>query len=92
MKNNSNYEYKPLVSVALTTFNGGQLIKEQIDSLLNQTYQNFEIVISDDGSEQETIDILNSYMVADDRIRWLRSPLELGYRKNTENAVSLCKG
>jgi len=92
MKNNSNYEYKPLVSVALTTFNGGQLIKEQIDSLLNQTYQNFEIVISDDGSEQETIDILNSYIVADDRIRWLRSPLELGYRKNTENAVSLCKG
>lgn len=92
MTNNSNTEYNPLVSIALTTFNGGQLIKEQVDSLLNQTYQNFEIVISDDGSEQETIDILNAYAASDKRIRWSRSPLERGYRKNTENAVSLCKG
>jgi len=84
--------YNPLVSVALTTFNGAELIKEQIDSLLAQTYQNFEIVISDDGSEQETIDILNAYVAQDARIRWSRSPLERGYRKNTENAVSLCKG
>ncbi len=85
-------DYKPLVSIALTTFNGGKLIKEQIDSLLNQTYQNFEIVISDDGSNKETIDILNAYAEADKRIRWSRSPLERGYRKNTENAVSLCQG
>lgn len=85
-------KYNPLVSVALTTFNGGYLIKEQVDSLLKQTYQNFEIVISDDGSDQETIDILNNYAKLDNRIRWSRSPLERGYRKNTENAISLCKG
>lgn len=85
-------EYNPLVSIALTTFNGGPLIQEQVDSLLNQTYQNFEIVISDDGSEQETLDILNEYTKNDPRIRWSRSPLERGYRKNTENAISLCTG
>lgn len=85
-------EYQPLVSIALTTFNGGPLIKEQIDSLLAQTYQNFEIVISDDGSDKETLDILNKYVAQDSRIRWSRSPLERGYRKNTENAVSLCRG
>lgn len=84
--------YNPLVSIALTTFNGGDLIREQIDSLLAQTYQNFEIVISDDGSEQKTIDILNFYAALDKRIRWSRSPLERGYRKNTENAIGLCKG
>ncbi len=88
----TSIEYKPLVSIALTTFNGGPLIKEQVDSLLAQTYQNFEIVISDDGSDKETLDILNAYTAADSRIRWSRSPLERGYRKNTENAVSLCKG
>lgn len=85
-------KYEPLVSIALTTFNGAGLIKEQVDSLLVQTYQNFEIVISDDGSEKETIDILNNYVANDNRIRWSRSPLERGYRKNTENAISLCKG
>ncbi len=85
-------EYNPLVSIALTTFNGGEFIKEQIDSLLKQTYQNFEIVISDDGSEQETIDILNSYVARDARISWSRSPLARGYIKNTENAISLCRG
>lgn len=84
--------YHPLVSIALTTFNGGNLIREQVESLLNQTYQNFEIVISDDGSEQETIDILNAYALQDTRIRWSRSPLERGYRKNTENAIRLCEG
>lgn len=84
--------YNPLVSIALTTFNGGDLIKEQVDSLLSQTYQNFEIVISDDGSNEETIAILNEYVSNDKRIRWSRSPLERGYRKNTENAISLCKG
>jgi glycosyltransferase involved in cell wall biosynthesis len=89
---NSVSEYKPLVSIALTTFNGASLIKEQVDSLLAQTYQNFEIVISDDGSEQETIDILNAYVAQDNRISWSRSPLERGYRKNTENAITLCKG
>lgn len=86
------FEYKPFVSIALTTFNGGSLIKEQVDSLLAQTYQNFEIVISDDGSEQDTLDILNAYVAQDKRISWSRSPLERGYRKNTENAVRLCKG
>lgn len=85
-------EYRPLVSIALTTFNGGSLIKEQVDSILAQTYQNFEIVISDDGSDKETLDILNTYTAQDSRIRWSRSPLERGYRKNTENAISLCKG
>ncbi len=84
--------YNPFVSIALTTFNGRELIKEQVDSLLNQTYQNFEIVISDDGSDQETIDILNAYVKKDKRITWSRSLLERGYRKNTENAIGLCMG
>ena len=88
----NNQPYNPLVSIALTTFNGRHFIKEQIDSILAQTYQNFEIVISDDGSDKETIDILNAYVAQNSRVRWSRSPLERGYRKNTENAISLCRG
>lgn len=85
-------EYKPLVSIALTTYNGGKLIIEQIDSILKQTYQNFELVISDDGSNKETIDILNTYTQKNKKIKWYRSKLQRGYVKNTQNAISLCKG
>ena len=84
--------FNPLVSIALTTYNGGKLIREQIDSLLAQTYTNFEIVISDDGSNEETIQILNEYAQTDPRVRWSRSPLGRGYVNNTQNAISLCKG
>lgn len=89
MKNNT---YEPLVSIALTTFNGKNLLREQLDSILIQTYQNYEVVMSDDGSESDTVAILNEYCDKDKRFRWSRSPLERGFRKNTENAIMLCKG
>lgn len=85
-------KYNPLVSIALTTYNGGQLIVEQIDSLLDQSYSNFEIVISDDGSDEGTVTILEEYARSDPRIKWFKSPLERGYMNNTQNAISLCKG
>ena len=84
--------YQPLVSIALTTFNGKNLLREQLDSILAQTYQNYEVVMSDDGSEADTVAILNEFCSKDKRFRWSRSPLERGYRKNTENAISLCEG
>ncbi len=85
-------DYHPLVSIALTTFNGKNLLREQLDSILAQTYQNYEVVMSDDGSEPETLAILDEFCAKDTRFRWSRSPLERGFRKNTENAISLCKG
>lgn len=87
-----NKEYKPLVSIALTTFNGEEMLRAQLDSILAQTYQKFEVVISDDGSEQPTIEILNEFCARDERFRWQRSPLPRGYILNTQNAVSLCLG
>lgn len=85
-------DYRPFVSIALTTYNGGDLIREQIDSILAQTYPHFELVISDDGSDESTTAILDEYAMKDTRVHWSRSPLERGYVKNTENAIALCKG
>lgn len=85
-------DYRPFVSIALTTYNGGDLIREQIDSILAQTYPYFELVISDDGSDEKTIAILNEYANNDARVSWSRSPLARGYVKNTENAIALCTG
>jgi glycosyltransferase involved in cell wall biosynthesis len=58
------------VSIVLPTYNGAKYIRQSIDSCLNQTYQNIELIIVDDGSTDETSDLIKSYK--DERIRYLR--------------------
>ena len=52
----------PLTSICIPTYNGKEYIKECIDSAINQTYQNIEIIISDDNSQDDTIDISSSIL------------------------------
>ena len=52
---------KPLVTVYITNFNYGRYIKDSIDSVLNQSFQNFELLIIDDGSTDNSIEIINKY-------------------------------
>ena len=49
------------IDILLTTYNGEKYLKEQIDSILNQTYTNFRLLISDDCSKDSTIQILKEY-------------------------------
>ena len=51
----------PLVSVVIPVHNGEKYIKESIDSCLNQTYKNIEIIVVDDKSEDRTLEILKEY-------------------------------
>jgi glycosyltransferase involved in cell wall biosynthesis len=51
------------ISILLSTYNGSKYIKEQLDSLLNQSYKNIEIIVRDDGSSDNTIEILKSYNI-----------------------------
>ncbi len=51
----------PLISVIIPTYNRGWIIKEAIDSVLAQEYINYELIVVDDGSTDDTHDILNSY-------------------------------
>lgn len=57
----------PLVSVIIPVYNKRKFIKETIDSVVNQSYQNFEIIVVDDGSTDSSIDIVNS--LSDSRLR-----------------------
>lgn len=55
------------VAILMATYNGGKFIKEQIESILNQTYRNWMLYIQDDGSTDNTIEIIKSFK--DDRIK-----------------------
>jgi glycosyltransferase involved in cell wall biosynthesis len=61
-----NTNYMPLVSVVIPTYNRPQYVTQAIDSVLNQTYPNIEVLVINDGSTDNTLDVLASYK---DRIR-----------------------
>ena len=58
-----------LVSVIMPTFNAGKFLSDSIDSVLNQTYTNLELLITDDGSTDNTRNILEEYQKKDARVR-----------------------
>lgn len=80
----------PLISIAMTTYNGEEYLKEQLDSILNQTYRNLEIIICDDGSKDNTIQIINEYINNYEFIKLFQNEKNLGYAKNFEKAINLC--
>lgn len=51
----------PRLAILLSTYNGGRFLQEQLDSLLSQSYSNFVVVIRDDGSTDNTVELLNQY-------------------------------
>ena len=81
-----------MISVAMATYNGEKYIKEQIDSILKQTVQDFEIVVCDDCSSDGTWFILEDYSNHDNRIKVFRNEGNLGFKKNFEKAIMLCQG
>lgn len=81
------------ISVALCTYNGEKYIKEQLDSILNQTMRVDEIVICDDRSTDNTMDILKQYENKyPDIFRICTNDETLKSVKNFEKAISLCSG
>lgn len=78
------------VSVCIATYNGEKYIKEQIDSIIEQLKDEDEIIISDDNSTDDTINIIKSY--GDERIKIYSNNNERGYTGNFENALSKSQG
>lgn len=81
-----------MISIAMTTYNGECFLREQIDSILKQNVVDWELIICDDCSTDSTWDILNEYNSKDPRIKIFRNEINLGFKKNFEKAISLCKG
>lgn len=88
----SRPEEKLLVSIAVCTYNGEKFLREQLDSLVSQTYTNKEIIVTDDCSADGTIAILQEYKDKYSFFNYIQNEYNLGYVKNFEKAISLCKG
>lgn len=81
-----------MISIAMCTYNGARYIREQIDSVLRQTESDFELVVCDDCSMDDTMQILTDYAQTDKRIHVYRNEENLGFYKNFEKALGLCHG
>ena len=81
-----------MLSVVLPTYNGSKYIREQLHSIQNQTLQDFELVVCDDCSTDDTVAILKEYAKKDERIHVYLNEHNLGFKKNFENAISKSTG
>lgn len=81
-----------LVSVVLGTYNGETFLREQLDSVLAQTYPHIEIIAVDDGSKDGTVNILHEYAARDPRIKVYVSETNLGFIRNFEKGCALATG
>ena len=79
------------IDILMATYNGEKYIKEQIDSILNQTYSNFDLYICDDASNDDTVKILKEYEKKDKRIKLVLNRVNVGARKNFEKLLKLVK-
>lgn len=81
------------ISIALATFNGARFLKDQLASLVEQTFLPVELVVTDDGSTDETLAILEWYShVAPFHVSVHRNHQRFGYVMNFLKAASLCSG
>ena len=72
------------IDILLATYNGEKFVKEQIESILNQTYENFNLIISDDASTDNTLNILEEYEKKDTRIKVFKKEKNKGLIDNFE--------
>lgn len=85
-------ETVPLVSIGMPVYNGERFIRKALDSLLAQNFKNFELIISDNASEDATQQICLEYASKDSRIKYYRNKINLGAIANSGNVLELSVG
>lgn len=77
------------VSMGMPVFNGERYLEEAIRSLLAQTFEDFELIISDNASTDRTEAICRDFAASDRRVRYLRNPENVGFVKNQNRVIEL---
>ena len=82
----------PLVSIGLPTHNGERFLRQALDSILNQSFEDFELVISDNASTDATPSICREYASEDVRIRYVRNENNIGQTANINQTIEISRG
>jgi glycosyltransferase involved in cell wall biosynthesis len=82
----------PRLSVGLPVYNGSAYVAESIEALLGQTFEDFELIISDNASTDDTGDICRRYEKLDSRVRYFRQPRNVGLAPNHNFCVERAGG
>lgn len=80
------------VTICIPIYNGEKYLEKTLNSLINQTYKNIEILIGDNGSVDSTEEIVKKYQESDKRISYIKNEQNLGYSGNCNKLVSISKG
>jgi glycosyltransferase involved in cell wall biosynthesis/ubiquinone/menaquinone biosynthesis C-methylase UbiE len=83
---------RPRLTIGLPVYNGGRFLRETLDSLLSQTFSDFELIISDNASTDDTERICREYAAKDSRILYYRQEYNRGAAWNHNTLVELAKG
>lgn len=76
----------------MATYNGERFLREQLDSIIDQSYSHLEIIIQDDGSSDETCTIVKSYASKDSRIQFFQNKENLGINHNFYDLIDKARG
>lgn len=83
---------EPLVSVIIPAYNAEKIVGFTLDSVINQTYKNLEIIIVNDCSKDKTLDVLNAYAKKDKRIKVMSNEKNSGVAETRNNALRVATG
>lgn len=83
---------EPLVSIVMPAYNASKFISESIESVLKQTYKNWELIIVNDCSKDNTEEIIKSYSNNDSRIKYYNQKTNLGISEARNKAIIEAKG
>jgi glycosyltransferase involved in cell wall biosynthesis len=81
-----------LITVLMPVYNGKDYLRDSIESILSQTYLDFEFIIIDDGSTDSSLEIINSYAKQDKRIIVRKNEHNIGLAKSLNAGIKLAKG
>ncbi len=82
----------PRVSVCLLTYNRAAVLPRSIESILNQDFQDFELIINDDCSPDNTAEVCQTYVERDPRVKYFRNERNLRYAGNQNAAMERARG
>lgn len=85
-------DQRPTVSIGLPVYNGGRYLVTALESMLAQSFTDFELVISDNASTDATGEICRAYAARDQRIRYARNEQNMGAHYNHNHVFSLSRG